>query len=292
MAEPVPDLNHLRKWIGRSETGEDVIDAAHAAALAATFDRNWRPAPGEPLPTLWHWAFFRPVVPQSGIGHDGHPRLGGFMPPIPLPRRMWVGGRLTFHSPVRIGEKVARKTTITDLSAKSGRNGQLIFVSLRHEIGSPRGIAISEEQDLVYREAASGTAAPAASPSPVGGSPRPPADWRARMVPDPVLLFRYSALTFNSHRIHYDAAYARDEEAYRGLVVHGPLTATLLAEQLSANRRGRIASFSFRAQQPLFCHEEMAICGKAGAEGQFDLWAETPDGQVAMSASAVVADEG
>jgi 3-methylfumaryl-CoA hydratase len=292
MAEPVSDLDQLRQWIGRSETAEDVINAAHVAGLAAAFDHDWHPTPGEPLPTLWHWAFFRPVVLQSDIGQDGHPRLGGFMPPIPLPRRMWVGGRLTFHNPLRIGEQVERKTTITDLTAKSGRNGQLIFVSLRHEISSPGGIAITEEQDLVYREAIRSTAAASVVPEPVYDDARSPADWRARTVPDPVLLFRYSALTFNSHRIHYDAAYARDEEGYRGLVVHGPLTATLLAGRLSANRRGRIASYAFRAQQPLFCNEEMAICGNAVSKGRFDLWAETPHGQVAMSATAVFADEG
>jgi 3-methylfumaryl-CoA hydratase len=290
MNDAVIDLDRLREWIGRTESATDRIEPGHAAALAATFDHDRRPEAGDPLPPLWHWAFFRPVARTSEIGHDGHPRLGGFMPPIPLPRRMWVGGRLTFHRPIRVGDELIRRTTITDLTAKSGRNGQLIFLTLRHEITTPQGPAVTEEQDLVYREAALASTPAAAPDTSEEPGPRADADWRDRLVPDPVLLFRYSALTFNAHRIHYDLAYARQEEGYRGLVVHGPLTATLLAGHLSAHRPGRLAAFSFRGLQPLFCGEELALCGKSAADGGFDLWAETPSGAPAMSATATLAD--
>lgn len=283
MTEGRIDIAHLRRWIGHTETAEDVVDPSHAAAVAATLDDDWLPTVGDALPPLWHWAFFRPAVAQSGLGPDGHPQLGGFMPPVPLPRRMWVGGRLTFHAPLLIGEPVRRVTRIADITAKSGRNGDLVFITLLHEVTSRHGLTITEEQDLVYRPA-SAAEAPVSAPA---APQEPAADWRERMQADPVLLFRYSAVTFNSHRIHYDETYAQQEEGYPGLVVHGPLTATLLAKKLTGQGRGRMTGFSFRARQPLFCNRPMAICGRAAPEaGQFTLWAETETGAVAMSASA------
>jgi 3-methylfumaryl-CoA hydratase len=277
---------NLQAAIGRIETRTDLLDPAHVATLAATLDYDWRPAGGEHLPPLWHWAFFRPLTSQSGLGADGHPQLGGFLPSIALPRRMWVGGRLTFHHPLEIGAQIARRSEIMDISTKSGRNGHLVFVTLRHEISDRHGLAITEEQDLVYREASTATYTP---PPPLADAERPAADWRLPVTPDPVLLFRYSAVTFNSHRIHYDAPYARGEEGYPGLVVHGPLIATLLVDRLCSQRPGPLRSFSYRAEAPLFCDQKMALCGRAeAAPGQFSLWAETPEGRVAMSGSAIL----
>lgn len=279
---PAIDLAHLQAWVGRIETAEDLIAPAQAGALAATLDQDWRPEAGQALPPLWHWAFFRPVAARSALGADGHPRLGGFLPPIPLPRRMWVGGRLSFHAPLRIGARARRETRIAKVAAKSGRNGDLVFVTLSHEIASEGELALREEQDLVYRPASTGE-----GPAPAPDLPRRPADWRDGMVPDPVLLFRYSAVTFNSHRIHYDTPYARRDEGYPALVVQGPLTATLLAGGLAAHTRGRLAAFGFRAHQPLFCGRPMALCGRAAERpGGFDLWAETEGGGVAMTATA------
>lgn len=278
-------MENLADWIGRSEDGADAVDPRHIATLAATLNRDALPE-GAALPPLWHWSLFRPLAPSAQIGTDGHPRLGGFMPPIPYPRRMWVGGRIDFVRPLCVGAKVARKTTITDVTEKSGRSGGLIFVTLRHEVSDDAGIAITEEQDLVYRPAVAVAAPP---PAPTEQAERQTADWRIPMTPDPVLLFRFSAATFNGHRIHYDEAYARNEEGYRGLVVHGPLTATLLGERLAQNCPQPVTRFEFRARQPLFCNEPLAICGRKTGDRSFDLWAETPNGEVAMSATAGVA---
>lgn len=206
------------------------------------------------------------------------------MPPVPLPRRMWAGGRLRFLAPLRLGETVRRETEILKVSLKTGRQGALVVVTLRHTLSGKRGVAIEEEQDLVYRE--SGGEAP---PAPPPASPQV-ASWRDEAIPDPALLFRYSALTFNAHRIHYDAAYATGVEGYPGLVVHGPLTATLLADRLAAHFEGPLTAFSFRGVRPLFVGAPVALCGRPqnGGPGVFELWAETPEGAVAMSATASV----
>lgn len=281
------DVDHLRRWIGRTERQEDVVTAARVAEVAATLDRPAAPSVGDPLPALWHWAFFTPKAPLATLSQDGHPKLGGFMPPIPLPRRMWVGGRLRFLAPLRVGDRAVRTTEVRDVSAKTGSSGALVFLTLRHEIATGDGPAIVEEQDLVYRERATGTARPAAPAAP---TELPPADWRDGLLPGPVQLFRYSAVTFNAHRIHYDAAYARDEEGYPGLVVHGPLTATLLAEGLAARSWSPLATFDFRAVQPLFAGRPMAVCGQATGPTAYHLWAETPAGRPAMTARAGLAE--
>jgi 3-methylfumaryl-CoA hydratase len=276
------DISLLQTWIGRRQEETASIDAPPAAALAATLDRAEAPGQGDPLPPLWHWIYFTPRARQSELGVDGHPRLGGFMPPIPLPRRMWAGSRLRFGAPILVGDTVSRESEITDVAHKSGRQGDLVFVTLRHRLQNDRGMLIEEEQDLVYR-----APSPAAGAAPAVVVERRPAAWREALTPDPVLLFRYSAVTFNAHRIHYDAPYAKTEEGYPGLVVHGPLTATLLASSLLANARGRLAEFSFRGQRPLFADQPMFLCGQPGAApGQYDLWAENADGEIAMSATA------
>jgi 3-methylfumaryl-CoA hydratase len=198
---------------------------------------------------------------------------------------MWAGGRLQFHQPIRIGDEVTRETEILAIEHKSGRQGELVFVTLVHSLSTARGLAISEEQDLVYRQ----PPAPGAVQTAFATSVAPaPTDWRETLEPDPVLLFRYSALTFNAHRIHFDLPYAQNEEAYPGLVVQGPLTATLLADRLAAHVYGRLTAFTFRGHQPLFAGAPAQLCGQAGAAGHHHLWAETPSGDKAMIATAQI----
>ncbi len=272
------DIGHLREWLGRTETATEHLAASRAAKLAATLDRADRPGEGDELPPLWHWLYFTPLAAQSELGPDGHPRRGGFLPPVPLPRRMWAGGRLTFHHPLRLGQSVTRTSQVVAVSEKSGARGALVFVTLRHSLVNAEGLAIEEEQDLVYREAAA-TPRPAALAAPV-----PPADWRLPVPTDPTLLFRYSAITFNGHRIHYDLPYATEVEGYPGLVVQGPLTATLLLDTW-LRQSGRVArSYSFRGQAPLFGGDTLVLCGR-GTDGGGELWAEGPGGYVAMSAT-------
>lgn len=283
------DIDHLRQWIGRSEQSHDHIGLEQARAIAATLDHTQFPQMGDALGPLWHWAFFRPIARMRDMGPDGHPdKATGFLPPVPLPRRMWVGSDLRFHAPVPIGSDVTRKTTITDVTAKSGKGGALVFVTLHHEVSGPQGPAIDEIQNIVYREAFSGSPPSDTRPQPVPGPrAREKADWRDALTPDPVLLLRYSALTFNAHRIHYDLDYARKVEGYPGLVVHGPLSATLLADRAVQHHKRPLKSFTFRAMQPLFAGETLHLCGEVTADG-LDLWAETPEGGVAISASATI----
>ncbi|SAK87451.1 acyl-CoA dehydrogenase [Caballeronia pedi] len=268
-------------WAGRSEENADHVTEAPVRLMQATLDYP-DPAklPAE-LPPLWHWLYFLPGERQSNIGLDGHPQRGGFLPPITLPRRMWAGGRLQFLRPLTLGEPVRRVSTIKSIQTKSGRSGELVFVTVLHEVADAKGLAIREEQDLVYRDA------------PVPGAPAPqPAAARSdeqfsrTVTPDPVLLMRYSALTFNGHRIHYDRPYAMQEEGYPGLVVHGPLIATLLMEELRRGHPQRtVRSFEFKAVGPLFDTAPFALNGKLeGATAR--LWARGPQGQLAMQASA------
>ncbi|RQP04105.1 MAG: acyl-CoA dehydrogenase [Paracoccus sp. BP8] len=269
------DIAHLQSWTGRTEESRDTITAGHTARMAALLDRP-APALGDPLPPLWHWTFFAPQVPQSQLGPDGHPRLGGFLPPVPLPRRMWAGGKLQFHNPIHVGEEVTRTSEILSVAEKSGRQGALVFVSVGHKLATQSGLAIEERQDIVYRE-------PSTTKLPAPVAEVAPADWRDPMLPDPVLLFRFSALTFNAHRIHYDLPYATAEEGYPDLVVQGPLTATLLMDAYTRRSGNLPKSFSFRGQAPLFSGGRMAICGRATDQGH-DLWAEGPGGYTGMSA--------
>jgi 3-methylfumaryl-CoA hydratase len=282
------NIEHLKTWIGRKQQFRDVICLNPAAALAATLDHDEAPRYGDPLRPLWHWVYFTPLARQSKLGTDGHPRLGGFMPPVPLPRRMWAGGRLRFLAAIRVGDDVVKETEIVNVAHKPGRKGDLVFVALRHRLSTPHGLAIEEEQDIVYREPFSGPPA-AATEAPTAGPERAKsALWRVPFEADAKLLFRYSALTFNAHRIHYDAPYAKNEEGYLDLVVHGPLTATLLVDRLLVNAPGRLTEFAFRGQSPLFAGKIFYLCGESGDRAHFDLWAEAPDGQTAMSATARV----
>ena len=268
----------LQRWIGRRETANDIAGRVPAMSLAATLDCSGKDLElGEELPPLWHWLYFSSPVATRDLGIDGHPKRGGFLPPVRLPRRLWAGGRLQFHGPLRIGDALVRESTIADVRQRAGRSGALVLVTVRHRIGSPGEFAITEEHDIVYREAVAGTVAPTPAPT--------DATFSRRIVPHPVLLFRYSALTNNSHRIHYDRPYATEVEGYPGLVVHGPLIATLLMQDaLTQCPDARPVRFEFKAVSPLFDTAPFEICGKHAEPGAMDLWARGPDGALAMRA--------
>ena len=268
------------RWIGRSETLCDSIDAGRAQALQATLDDAQAPlATGAALPPLWHWAYFWSLAPTAGLGPDGHAARGGFLPPIALPRRMWAGSRVRFPKPLPVGAAVTRQSTIRSVEEKSGRSGRLAFVTVEHVIADDEGPCVVEEHDIVYREAGEKGA-----PLPPGETPPKGGAWRREVIPSPVLLFRYSALTFNGHRIHYDQPYTTREEGYPGLIVHGPLLATMMIGQLRQHLpEARATRFAFRARRPIFDVRPFTVCG-APDEGakHADLWVEDPDGYLAM----------
>jgi 3-methylfumaryl-CoA hydratase len=256
-------------WVGRREEVSDVLDPARSNALSTALGRPETLAAGAPLPLLHHWLYFWDVRPPEGLGPDGHPARGGFLPPVPLPRRMWAGGRVKFLQPLRLGDRVSRVSTILNVETKTGRSGTLVFVTVQHELAGAEGLAVVEEQDIVYRE----PAAPGAATLPPEGAAGPTAPWRRDVSPDTVLLFRYSALTMNGHRIHYDLPYARDEEAYPALVVHGPLQATLLADLGVRNLSRPVTSFDFRGQSPAFAGTTLNVCGEPTDAGA-SIWTE------------------
>ena len=272
------DSHQLMAWIGRTETLQDVVTAAPLRMLRGTLDMHAQSLPSE-LPPLWHWLFFLPAALQSEIGPDGHPRRGGFLPPVPLPRRMWAGGQLEFFFPLRLGDEIQRVSTIDDVKLKSGRSGDLCFVRVRHEVSTANGLALREFHDIVYRpQPLPGAAAPAYETAPADHSAE-------RVTPDAVLLFRYSALTFNGHRIHYDRPYVTGTEGYPGLIVHGPLMATLLAGLATRRSAGRIAkAFSFRALKPVFDLHPFELCGHADGADAMQLWIRDHEGHKAMEA--------
>lgn len=272
-------------WIGREERVQEQICQAPALAAAATFDdTQTQLAVGADLPPLWHWFYFLPKAPQASLGADGHPERGGFMPPIPYPRRMFAGARLRFHRPLTIGEPAERVGVIRNVVLKSGRSGALAFVTVGYSFLQQGELRIEEEQDIVYRE----PGPPVAAPEPRELPPVAPGAWSRLITPDPRLLFRFSALTFNAHRIHYDRPYASSEEGYPGLVVHGPLTAMLLLELVRQHSPHRISGFSFRGQAPLFDLAPFRLVG-IPADARVELEAQAPDGAVALSASAELA---
>lgn len=268
-------------WIGKQETVSDTLEPARSDALRGALGETAPLAVGDALPQLHHWLYFWNVRPPAGLGADGHPAKGGFLPPVPLPRRMWAGGRLQFLQPLRLGDMVTRTSTIRKVEAKSGKSGNLVFVTVEHQLAGPDGVAIIEEQDLVYREAAAAGAIKAPE-SPLAAAHAP---WRRDIEADTVLLFRYSALTMNGHRIHYDLPYARDVEAYPALVVHGPLQATLLAD-LAVRELGRpLARFDFRGQAPAFGPRTLHVCGEATETGA-SLWTEQGGGKNMVATAA------
>ncbi len=280
-------LAHLKSWIGKSQTIDDRLTEAPVRAMSATLDRDDPlPGPDTEIPPLWHWLYFLPHEKQSHIGPDGHPKRGGFLPPVPLPRRMWAGGRLHWHAPLRVGDAVTRKSTVQSVEHKSGRSGEMVFVLVRHEVSNDRGVALTEEHDIVYR----------AAPKPGDPAPQPVAaergaPWSRTIDADPVLLFRYSALTFNGHRIHYDRQYVMEEEGYPGLIVHGPLIATLLVDLVRRNApHACIERFDFKAVRPTFDQHPLKVNGVPSEDGRtVRLWAEDHAGWLTMTATATLA---
>jgi 3-methylfumaryl-CoA hydratase len=281
-------LVHLQTWTGKTETLQDYISAAPVSGLSATLDRDdAQPVLGTALPPLWHWLYFLPQHPQSQLGADGHAQRGGFLPPVPLPRRMWAGGRLQWQAanPLVVGDAVQRTSRIESVTHKAGGTGDLVFVLVKHEVHNLNGLALTEEHDIVYR----------ANPQPGDPTPAPQpaaqdAAWSMRITPDDVLLFRYSALTFNGHRIHYDRRYVTQVEGYPGLIVHGPLIATMLVDLLRRNMpEAKLTGFEFRAVRPVFDIAPFKVHGKPSADGKtVQLWTEDHEGWLTMQATATL----
>jgi 3-methylfumaryl-CoA hydratase len=274
----------FRQWVGRRREEHDTVTGWPVKAMSATLERPGRaPEYGDEVPPAWHWLYFLEARPASQIGSDGHPQRGDFLPPVPLPRRMWAGGRIEWHAPLRVGDAATRLSEIVSVEPKSGRTGTLVFVTVRHTISVAGGVSIVEEHDIVYREAAKpGDPVPPPRPGPDGPT------WTRTCIPDEVMLFRYSALTFNGHRIHYDAPYVTGTEGYPGLVVHGPLQATLLLDLAREHAPGgrRLARFEYRALSPTFGGRPLALNGIVHADGRSaQVWAAGPGSGQTMAST-------
>jgi len=274
--ENSPDL---QAWVGRSEERRDVIQSERCVALQAALNLSGdRLSDGDALPPLWHWLYFWDIAPRSELGRDGHPAVGGFMPPVGQARRMWAGSRVTFPGTLGLGEPATRVSTIEKVAEKSGRSGKLVFVTVRHELSGSDGLAVIDEHDIVYREdTGKGASARPGEPAPEG------AQWVETVDPDPTLLFRYSALTFNGHRIHYDRDYARDVEGYDGLVVHGPLLATMMVGMAAGSLPDRsVSRFEFRGMRPVMDTETFTVNVDPDGEDAVDVWVANGEGMFAM----------
>jgi 3-methylfumaryl-CoA hydratase len=281
------DIDALRRQLGRKIVEEDEATAAPLRGMAVTFEREEKPpARGEPVPPGWHLAYFPAAAPRETLGADGAPTGFGVMPEMPLPRRMYAGAKLTFHAPILVGDTLRRETEFSDVQLRQGSTGTLILGVQTRRFYTPRGLALTEEQQTVFREEV-----PPGTQSGIPKREEPPADtpWRRVWAPDSVTLFRYSALTFNPHRIHYDRPYAMQTEGYPGLVVHGPFSQQCLLDLLRDNAGGRtIRGFSMRARAPLFDVAPFTVLGRPTSNGA-ELWAVTPQGTIAMQAQAELA---
>jgi 3-methylfumaryl-CoA hydratase len=277
------DLDHLRQWIGRSSEASDIVTTQLVKGLRATlFQEIGEPKAGDAAPFTVHWCLAQPVFPMSMLGPDGHPTRGGFLPPVPLPRRMWAGGELEFVDPLRVGDEAKRTSRISDVAVKTGSTGTLCFVAVEHIVTTARGTAIRERQDIVYREM--GGPQPAA-PAKAAPSPRLAQHCETHMA-DPVLLFRYSALTFNGHRIHYDRDYVTKVEGYPGLIFHGPLQAAFIVELAAKLRGGKPPKkLSYRGVQPLFEGSEFSVNANDNGSA-VELWTANAGGQPTMKGTA------
>jgi len=276
----------FQEWVGRREDVHDALAATQSQAAQATLDEGGPPLQaGDALPLPWHWFHFLPRAAMSELDADGHPRRGGFLPPIPYPRRMFAGARLQVHRPLRIGVPALRQGTVQAVTMKSGKSGALAFVNVKYCFTQEGALCLEEEQDIVYREPGARVAAPVQQPWP----DLPPGAWQQILQPDPRLLFRFSALTFNAHRIHYDRPYAVTEEGYPGLVVHGPLTAALLLQLLRRHCDRPVLNFSFRALAPLFDLGPVRLQGLLQGD-RVELLAQGPDGTTALAATATLGE--
>lgn len=273
------ELDHLRRWIGRTRSDTDVVSARHARLMAATLGLPQEPlVAGASLPPLWHWLYHLDGRSPGELGRDGHPARGGFLPPVPLTNRMWAGGRVWFLRPLPLGATLEKRSTVAAVEHRLGRSGELVFVTVRHELFHAGEPALSEEHDIVYRDP--GERLPPREP---GVSPA--AEFEKPFAPDSTMLFRYSALTFNGHRIHYDVDYCRTVEGYDDLVVHGPLCATLLAGFAQEIGGGPLRSFRYRGLRPATLGAALTLKGAIGEDG-VHVWVALPDGGVVMRATA------
>lgn len=266
-------------WIGTAREQRERIDTALPAGMSAALDRDDAPPKdGDPLPPCWHWMYFRDTTLQSSLSGDGLPERGALLPPVPLPRRMSAGCKFRFIAPLRLGEMAMKRSEIANITEKSGKSGQLVFVNLHHTLfNAADEVAVEEEQSIVYTEAMKSGAMTPPHPAPAEAA------WQRELRPDPVMLFRYSALTFNPHRIHYDQTYVTGEEGYPGLVVHGPLIATLMVDLCRRSRPdAEIKEFSFRALSPLFVDRAMTLGGAPSENGlSATVWAANDKGGLA-----------
>lgn len=279
------DLEALKKWIGEKETAVDYVTVPSTNRLAALLDRDDPfPKMGDPFPIGWHAILFPRVVRHSEIGPDGHPKRGDFLPPVPLPRRMFAGKRVVFRSELKVGDEVRRESVIQDVEIKRGRTGEMVFVTVRTDIHSPRGLAITEEQKIVYREAPD----PKAPPPPPQAAPMK-ALWEKVVTPDPVMLFRFSALTFNGHRIHYDLPYVTQVEGYPGLIVNGNLSTLILFELARARAGSPVKTFSSRNVRPLIVSRPLHVCGAPTGDTAAKLWVTDHEGALALVADVELA---
>lgn len=279
-------MSTYEQWIGREERMSDVATAAPAHLLAATLDRESLDfAQGDVIPPVWHWLYFLTAVRTREVGPDGHPPRGAFLPPVPLPRRMRAGGQFRIERPIRVGDQLERRSRIADISEKSGSSGPLVFVKVEHEVFANGALSLVEEESIVYREAAKPGAGPARKPAPEGQAASGPG--QSRFPTNSVLLFRVSALTFNSHRIHYDNDYAKGEEAYPERVVHGPLLALFMLEHLHKKRPcSRLRHFHYRALAPTFCGEDVSVSDEPDVEGRVRVVARNRAGAEAIAGEA------
>ena len=281
MTDAVMDIDHLRQWIGRSETAVDTVSARLVAGyLAVLDDPNPERALGDDAPLAIHWCLAPVTRPMSELGLDGHPKRGGLLPPVPLPHRMWAGGRMELQGRFRVGDQITRTSFIRDVALKTGRSGPLCFVVVDHVLTSPQGLVLHERHDIVYRAARDPNAAQPVIPK------APPARWSYAVMADPVLLFRYSAITFNGHRIHYDRNHSITSEGYAGLVVHGPLQATMMLEFAATVRGTPPLAFDYRGISPLMDGAEFTVNADETPEG-LHLWTAAADGRLCMEAWAI-----
>ena len=277
------DIDHLREWIGRTTEASDIVTAQLVKGLrSALFQEIGEPKPGDAAPFCAHWCLAQPVFPMSMLSQDGHPTRGGFLPPVPLPRRMWAGGELEFIDALRVGDEAKRVSRIADVTMKTGSTGILCFVSVEHVVTTSRGVAIRERQDIVYRDISN---APQATPA-KASLPPPVAKHQESHMADPVLLFRYSALTFNGHRIHYDRDYVTKVEGYPGLIFHGPLQASFIVEMAAKLHGGQAPKkIGYRGLQPLFEGSEFSVNANQTDAGM-EVWTANSAGQPTMKGTA------
>ena len=284
---PTRDLSVLKAWSGRFQRVVDQVAPASVARLSATLDRDDAPPQnGDVLPPLWHWIFFTPSSRTSELAPDGHEYRGGFLPPVDLARRMWAGGRFEFHAPLHIGDQVERVSTIVDVEGQEGRQGPLVFITVKHELSTIKGIALTEEHDIVYRDLPQpGQVPPPPQPAPANH------EFSREIRASEVMLFRYSALIFIAYRMHWDRVFATQEEGYPGLVVHGPLLATLLLDLVRREApAAQVRRFAFKAVRPIFDIHSFTVCGRREGDGILTLWAKDHEGYLAMQATAEISE--